>query len=400
MYVVLAILALGFLIVVHEAGHYFVARWSSMRVERFSIGFGPAILKWKVRNKIKATSKAAAADGERTQDTQFQLAPIPFGGFVQIVGMNPHEEFDPDDASVYPNRPALLRFLTILAGPAVNYVFAVLLILFVYLFAGVPTGTGWHRVTAVSKDTAAAGVLLPGDRLVAVNGVPIFAVFKDERPKHSFVSEIQKAKGVPVRVTVERAGKQVDVQLGSRLVKATKKGEVDAWRVGVALEVDDERADVGIGGALVEAAKYPGEMTANILGGLYHAIRREVDVEVSGGIGIVDQMSTVFKMGLTKSLEMLALLSLYLGLFNLLPVPGLDGGRLAFLTYELATRRRANPKVEATVHMVGFVVLFLLVIVVTFKDIKKVFFASKPDAPAPARIEKPAPATPTPPAAP
>src|SRR6186997_3335941 len=111
MYVALAILGLGILVVVHEAGHYFVARWSNMRVERFSIGFGPAVLKW------------------RSGETQFQLAPIPFGGFVQITGMNPHEEFDEKDPRVYPNRPAFLRFLTILAGPAMNYVVAVLVVL-------------------------------------------------------------------------------------------------------------------------------------------------------------------------------------------------------------------------------------------------------------------------------
>src|SRR5690606_13090459 len=111
MQILLAILALGVLVVVHEAGHYFVARWSRMRVERFSIGFGPPILKW------------------RHGETQFQVAPVPFGGFVQITGMNPHEEFDEKDPHVYPNRPAVLRFLTILAGPAMNYVAAVVVVL-------------------------------------------------------------------------------------------------------------------------------------------------------------------------------------------------------------------------------------------------------------------------------
>ena len=104
---VLAILALGFLIVVHEAGHYVVARWCKMRVERFSVGFGPGILKHKGKH-----------------GTVFQLAPLPFGGFVEIRGMNIAEEVDPEDLQAYPNRPAWQRFLTILAGPATNYIFA------------------------------------------------------------------------------------------------------------------------------------------------------------------------------------------------------------------------------------------------------------------------------------
>ena len=108
---VLAILALGMLIIVHEGGHYLVARWSKMRVERFSVGFGPALLKW------------------RRGETLFQLAPIPFGGFVQITGMNPHEDFDEKDPNVYPNRPTILRFLTIFAGPFTNILFASVLIL-------------------------------------------------------------------------------------------------------------------------------------------------------------------------------------------------------------------------------------------------------------------------------
>jgi regulator of sigma E protease len=144
MLVVLAILALGVLVIVHEAGHYFVAKWSKMRVERFSLGFGPAVLKWK------------------SGETQFQLAPVPFGGFVQITGMNPHEEFDEKDPNVYPNRPAILRFLVILAGPAMNYVLSVVVIFIFYLSAGVQPEVARYRVLAVEKDMPAAGKLVEG----------------------------------------------------------------------------------------------------------------------------------------------------------------------------------------------------------------------------------------------
>ena len=111
MYPLLAILSLGFLIVVHEGGHYFVARWCGMRIERFSIGFGPGLFK-RVSKKTGTT---------------FQLAPIPFGGFVEIRGMNIAEDVDPDDKFAYPNRPAWQRFVTIFAGPATNYISAIVL---------------------------------------------------------------------------------------------------------------------------------------------------------------------------------------------------------------------------------------------------------------------------------
>src|SRR5690348_10111183 len=143
-----AILAIGALIVVHEAGHYVVARLCGMRVERFSIGFGPAIAKWK----------------SRKTGTQFQLAPIPFGGFVEIKGMNIIEEVDPTDATAYPNRPAWQRFVTIFAGPATNYLFAVVLAFGVFAFAGVQSMDPPTEVDATDAGYSAEGKLLPGDK--------------------------------------------------------------------------------------------------------------------------------------------------------------------------------------------------------------------------------------------
>src|SRR5262249_16897164 len=134
MSIVVAILALALLIVVHEGGHYLVAKWSGMRVERFSVGFGPALMTWKHKG------------------TKFQLAPIPLGGFVQITGMNPHEEYDESDPNVYPNRPATLRFLTIFAGPATNVIFSSVLVFFVFSFAGAQRPTGNTLIASVTKD--------------------------------------------------------------------------------------------------------------------------------------------------------------------------------------------------------------------------------------------------------
>jgi regulator of sigma E protease len=376
MLVALAIVALGLLIVVHEAGHYFVARWSKMKVERFSIGFGPALVKWHHKG------------------TQFQLAPLPLGGFVQIVGMNPHEEFDERDPTVYPNRPAILRFLTIFAGPGMNYLFASLLIFIVSWIAGVPTGTAWQRVKNVLPDAPAAGKLEPGDRIVKVNGVPVYYAHAKDPEAPGFSSQVAKAKGAPVMVTVNRDGKDVDVQITPRVtddrsfVIAMKHmvqsasvplgGKVDpvptSFKVGIMLEADEERADVGVGRAAYEAARYPVVMTVNLLTGLYKIITGQVEGDVHGAPAVVAEMSNQFEYGWVRAFEFVAMLSLYLGLFNLLPIPGLDGGRLAFLTYELTTRRRPNPKVEATVHMVGFVLLFLLVIIVTLKDIRNLLF--------------------------
>src|ERR1700758_907660 len=144
---VLAILALGILIIVHEGGHFLVARLSGMRVDRFSIGFGPKL--WSVKR------------GE----TIYQIAAIPLGGFVQIAGLNPGEEgIDEDDPRAYPNRPAWQRLLTIFAGPGTNYIFAALVMIIVYLAYGVTVpGTKPMVFETIDGKPAVAAGLLPGD---------------------------------------------------------------------------------------------------------------------------------------------------------------------------------------------------------------------------------------------
>lgn len=353
MAVVLAILALGLLIVVHEAGHFFVARWSGMRVERFSLGFGPAIVKW------------------RSGDTQFQIAPIPLGGFVQITGMNPHEEYDEKDPRVYPNRPTYQRFLTIFAGPAMNYVFSIVLIFAVYMGAGTTEAPNARWVVeTVETGRPAAGRLEPGDRVLAINGQE--AWYRRNGDIHTiFAAEIQKTGGKPVTVRVLRGGRELDV-IVAPVWDVPQSGREAAWLVGISLSV--ERAPVGAGTAAYHAAAYPWVMSGRILEGLYKVvITREEKGEVTGPVGITSAIKDQIKVGWIRAFEVLAMLNVYLGLFNLLPLPALDGGRLVFLGYELATRRRPNPKVEAAVHMVGFLALLVLMILVTFKDIKNLF---------------------------
>src|ERR1700712_3697702 len=192
--IVLAILALGFLIVVHEGGHYFVARWCGMRIERFSIGFGPGIL--------KRTSKKTG--------TIFQLAPIPFGGFVEIRGMNIAEDVDPDDQHAYPNRPAWQRFVTIFAGPATNYLSAIALAMALYTCHGADSKQ-FAAVADVLPDYDAHGKLASGDRILAVDRVPYLMTSGPTLPER-----INAAKGAPVTITVERDGVQRDVQITPR----------------------------------------------------------------------------------------------------------------------------------------------------------------------------------------
>ena len=351
-----AILAIGLLIVVHEAGHYFVARRCKMRVDRFSIGFGPPILKWK------------------RGETDFTLGPIPFGGFVQIHGMTLAEDVTPDDTRSYPNRPVWQRFLTIFAGPATNYLTAIVLALILFSLAGIESGTSWYGVSNVSNGFDAQGKLQAGDRIVALDGKPLYETLGGMK-QTQLSTLVNASEGKPLRLTVLRGGKEVDVQVQPKLTENTAKDakEKQVYRLGIELLIEEERVMVGPISVVTEALTYPVIKTKQIAVGLYEIVTGQQEGMFMGPVGITDMIKRTFEVGWIRVFELLMLLNVYLGLFNLLPLPALDGGRLVFLGYEMATRRRANPKVEATVHMVGIMALLLLMVLVTYKDIARLF---------------------------
>jgi regulator of sigma E protease len=334
--ILVAIVGLGLLIVIHEAGHFIVARLCGMRVERFSIGFGPTLL------------------GFKRGETLFQIAPIPLGGFVQITGLNPNEEFDHSDPRVYPNRPRWMRLATILAGPAANYLTAFLLMAIVLLSYGTPSKTQ-QIVDPIPGRPAATAGLKAGDVLVEANGQPVNA-------DHPIADIIQAGQGAPVRIKVLRSGQPMTFQ-----VAPDKKSAV--YQVGIQIGPIDERMPVAFGTAVKEAFVYPYYTSVGILGQLFDMIRGKVHADLSGPIGITKQIAKAADQGMVHFFGILVLLSVYLGLFNLLPLPALDGGRALFLGIESITRRRVNPRIEAAVHTAGFVLLLGVLVVVSFKDI-------------------------------
>ncbi|HTM19564.1 MAG TPA: site-2 protease family protein, partial [Kofleriaceae bacterium] len=144
-----------------------------------------------------------------------------------------------------------------------------------------------------------------------------------------------------------------------------------AYRIGIGLNFERERRDEGVIAAFGHALWYPVAQTKIIVGGLYKVIRGEEKGELAGPVGITTVIKESIAAGWITVIELLMILNVYLGLFNLFPLPALDGGRLVFLGYEMATRRRANPKIEATVHMVGIMALLVLMVLVTYKDIAR-----------------------------
>ena len=339
----LAFLAIIILIVVHEWGHFAVARWCKMKVEKFSIFFGPALAKIK------------------TKTTTYQIGTLPLGGFVQITGMNPMEEHDPSDPYIYPNRPAWQRFLTILAGPAMNYVAAVVIVFGIFVGWGIPESTKQQQVASLMENSpAAAAGVQPGDTFVSIDGEPADL----DHPAHKILDQ---KNGQQVTIKVLRDGKPVEL-------KVTPAKQADGhYLIGVHLLTVEEFHRQGVWKAAKASVWFPIVRTGDIVVSLIDMARGKQKADVSGPIQITYQLGKQIRRGPREALIIIASLSIFLGLFNLLPLPALDGGRLAFLLYEIVLRRRVNQRFEAGVHMIGMVVLLGVMVLVIFKDVRAFF---------------------------
>ncbi|MSP60741.1 MAG: PDZ domain-containing protein [Myxococcales bacterium] len=335
MLIALAIAGLCVLIVVHEGGHFIVARLCGMRVDRFSVGFGPALIKFK------------------RGETIYQISAIPLGGFVQIAGLNPGDDgIAADDPRAYPNRPVYQRMATIFAGPGTNYLFAAITMVIVYMVVGTEVPGKLPMVAEVmeGKPAAAAGLQI-GDELVVVDGKKIANM--DE------VSPILNAtQGRAVEIVVTRNAESKTVT-----VKPEKDGE--RWRIGIAMAPRQVYAKVPAKEAILAGLKFPYEYTTFILHGFAQIFQGKQKAEFSGPVGIVRQMKGELARGPADGFRVLAIISVYLGLFNLLPLPALDGGRLVFLGVEGLSRRRVNQRVESMVHLVGMAMLLCFMLYIT-----------------------------------
>jgi regulator of sigma E protease len=331
-------LGLGLLMVVHELGHHLVARAFRMRVVKFSIGFGPAL--WRFQPK--------------GSQTVYQIALIPFVAYVQIAGMNPFEAADPDDTSSYANASVLARIATIFAGPFANYVFASVLFLAAFLIGGklVPS----LRIDVQPGSAAESAKLRDGDRMLKIEG----QVLKNWEQMRSIV---RSSPNRPLQVEVVRDGQALQLTVTPRSNSRDGHGELG-------VESLSDRAPIAVTEALKNAVVKPAEVAAGMIYSLVGLVTGREKLELSGPLRIVSETGKAAALGIDYFFAMLGVLSTVLGVFNLLPVPALDGGRLIFLGYEALTRRRPDARLEASIHTAGLFLLLVLIAFVTLKDLR------------------------------
>ena len=338
-YYVIAALGLAVLMIVHEGGHYLAARKFGMRVIKFSIGFGPTLYRHKPKDS----------------PTVYQIAIIPFLAYVQIAGMNPYEDNDPKDSGSYMNASLWARIVTIAAGPVTNYLFASVLFFIGFLVGGntVVDETSM-KLSVDPAGPAYAAQIRDGDRVLSVNDAAIGSW--DDLKK-----AVSAHPGKTIDMRMEREGKEFHAAVTPGAPGEKFEGKI---RIGPVTKV----VPVGMAEAAKLSVVEPPRIVYELVRGLGRMISGKEKPELSGPVGIVRETAKAVEHGPGEAFKLLGALSAYLGGFNLLPFPALDGGRLIFLVFEAVARRKPDAKVEARVHALGLLMMLTLIAVVTWSD--------------------------------
>jgi regulator of sigma E protease len=357
--VVTFLVMLSVLIVLHEVGHFVLARRNGVRVNEFAVGFGPKLLAW--------TSPRTG--------TVYSVRALPIGGFCAMEGEDSRvseaqqqREFLAGEQSGETNFQAKSpwhRLAIILAGPFANFVLCYLILLIAALAFGVASDKTNQPVVGeiLPGSPAAAAGIRPGDRIVAIDDVAVVS-------GKSLVDTIHGALGRHLDLVYERNGIRSKVNVAPR--PCPPQVGKNFGCIGFSPVPAYER--VGFGTALRQSADEFVAIANQTLGGLVLLVTQfaKYAPQIAGPIGMGQVAATVQDWGWGPYFSLAATISFALGLFNLLPIPALDGGRAAFIIAELIRGRPVDPEKEAMVHIAGFAALMALIMLVAFHDIARI----------------------------
>lgn len=337
LYILIALLAFGVLIFIHECGHYTFARIFKVTIEEFAIGMGPKLFGFK----------------SKKTDIQYSLRAVPVGGFVKMVG----EDEESDDENAFSKKPAWQRLIIIAAGAVTNIVFGMILMIILVATSFNIGGTTISKFDDSYKTYVESSGLLIGDTIVSID---------DEKVKYSqdlLYTVLDKCVNA-VDVTVERNGEKIvlhDVVFPTVEQDGIVYGEI-FFKVAPLEKTFTSVLSYGISSAF-NTISIIWDSLVNLVSGKYGFS------QLSGPVGATSAVAQTAKDGLPSLIYMCIFLSMNLGVFNLLPFPALDGGRLVFILFEIIFRRPVPAKYENYVHFIGIVILMLFMIVITFKDV-------------------------------
>ena len=307
-----SIFVFGMLVFFHELGHFIVAKLSDIKVNEFSLGFGPQII------------------GIKSKETHYSIRILPFGGYVKMEG----EDSQTNDPRAFNNKSPLTRLGVILAGPLMNFVLAILLLAIIGFFSGV-TST---QVTVTPGDPAELSGIQNYDKIYAIDNYRV-------NSWEEVVEIISSKPNQEITVTVIRDGKYIDYSVKTKVEPGTQRGII-----GIKTVIQKH--------SIIESIKYGFEKTfwilKMILLGIFQMLTGKVKAEIVGPVGMVHIVGEAAKTGVYQLLYIAAIISANLGMFNLFPVPALDGGRGIFLMVEMLRGKPVEPEKEGLIHFIGF----------------------------------------------
>lgn len=362
---ILLIIVLVALILVHEFGHFVVAKWSGMKVEEFGIGYPPRALTLFKKG-----------------DTEYTLNWLPFGGFVKIYGEDVGaQQGEGTGGRAFTDKNRFLQALVLLAGITMNIVFAWVLISG-SLLVGTPRALDASEVAQATDAIITISAILPGSPAEEaglqvgdsiMKAITATETFEAPDPKGFTDFIAQDTRGTAITFDIRRGGEQMVLSAIPEKGIIVDEPERAALGIGVAVV---GTVPVSIFEAPILGAQYTWIITKETAIGLAHFFSGILTFsanlsQVTGPVGIAGAVGTASEAGLSSLVSLTAIISINLALINLIPIPALDGGRLLFVIIESVTRRKMHHTIAATMNMTGFGLLILLMIVVTANDIWK-----------------------------
>lgn len=325
-----AIFVFLLVVLLHELGHFTVAKLSGIRVNEFAIGMGP---------KLIQTTKG---------ETQYTLRLLPIGGYVKMEG----EDESSDDPRGFNKVSPLRRIATVAAGAIMNFILAIVVLSIVAFYTGMPTTT---IDEVIENSPAESSGVLAGDRIISINGI-------DTMSWNELSETISKSDATgEIDVLLVRNGEQ-------KLI--TLKPEVDNGRSIIGIIPSYERS---VGSALQGGVETTGMFLSLMFDFLKGVFRGNVSTnDLSGPVGVITEIGRAAETGFLNVLYLLGFISVNLGFFNLLPIPALDGSRIIFLIVELIRGKPIDPDKEGFIHTIGFLLLISLMLFVTYKDLLRI----------------------------
>ena len=365
-----ALLLLGVLIMIHEFGHFLAARAMGVRVNEFAIGMGPKLFKWGKGDTLY-TIRALPLGGFCAMEGEDEDAPTP-----SAIGGNSDREIEPtDETRSFAHKKVWQRIVIVLAGAVMNLLLGFLLLVVYNGFMQAPyddNGTVLFPTTTIAQiqeDTSAYQTgLRPGDTILSINGRRVLM-------DSDMAMEMQNDQDGVLQMVVRRDGEKVTLDN----VKFELKYDEETGRNYLVYDFVVLGKVRTLGNTITQSFKQEVSVATIVWRSLIDMVRGRYGLnELSGPVGTVDIIADAVGgvntlAGAQTLIMLMVMITVNLGVFNLLPLPALDGGRLIFLLWEGITRRRVPPKFEGIVHFVGLLLLIFLMLVVSYSDITKLF---------------------------